>query len=53
MYSIRIKIFVIIAFFHNFDHLSQTIMQVLFTLLATYFIIVGTLSLIYTFTHLR
>jgi hypothetical protein len=49
MYSLRIKIFVAIDFFHNFDHcLIQKIMQISFTLLATCFIIVGILSLTYS-----
>jgi hypothetical protein len=33
--------------------LTQKIMQISFTLLTTYFIIVGILNLIYPFTHLR
>jgi hypothetical protein len=46
-YSFRIKIFVVIDFFHNFDHSSYLKnMQVSFTtLFATYFIIVGILNM--------
>jgi hypothetical protein len=54
-YSICIEIFVVIDFFLTTltIRLIQKIMQVLFTLLATYFIIVGILNLTYPFTHLR